>query len=99
MKTMITPPQLERYRKAIRQLRTARLAGRVVQVVGLTVEAVGVDSQIGEVCEIHTSLGETLLAEVVGFREQRTILMPLGDMQGIQPIVLLYPLELFFVHQ
>jgi len=85
MKTMVTPPKLERYRRAIRQLRTARLAGRVVQVVGLTVEAVGVDSQIGEVCEIHTSLGESLLAELVGFREQRTILMPLGDMQGIQP--------------
>lgn len=77
-------PSLERYRNPLASLKTNRLYGKVVQVVGLTVEVVGVDSQIGEVCEIHTNLG-MLFAEVVGFRNERTLLMPLGDMTGIQP--------------
>jgi flagellum-specific ATP synthase len=77
-------PSLERYRNPVAALRTNRLYGKVVQVVGLTVEVVGVDSQIGEVCEIQTNTG-MLFAEVVGFRNERTLLMPLGDMTGIQP--------------
>jgi len=80
-----TPPDLSRYHRAISSQSSNRLAGKVVQVVGLTVEVVGVDAQIGEVCEIGTSLGTSLLSEVVGFRDERTLLMPLGDMQGIQP--------------
>ncbi|MEI7988307.1 MAG: FliI/YscN family ATPase [Chloroflexota bacterium] len=89
----ITPviPDLDRYRKAITRLQTTRLHGKVVQVVGLTIEVVGVDSQIGEVCEIQTKGGDTLLSEVVGFRNERTLLMPLGDMQGIQPGSPVYP--------
>ncbi len=77
-------PSLERYRSPLASLPTNRLYGKVVQVVGLTVEVVGVDSQIGEVCEIQTNVG-MLFAEVVGFRNERTLLMPLGDMTGIQP--------------
>jgi flagellum-specific ATP synthase len=80
-----SPPDLSRYRQAIKALKTIRLAGRVAQVVGLTIEAQGLDCQIGEVCEIHTHGDHPpLLSEVVGFREHRTLLMPLGEMQGVQ---------------
>jgi FliI/YscN family ATPase len=85
MTTIPTLPDLTRYQKAIVHLHPIQLSGRVVQVVGLTIEAVGVDAQVGEVCEILSFGTNILLSEVVGFRNERTLLMPLGDMQGIQP--------------
>jgi len=76
---------LTQYHLALNRTNTIRLSGRVVQVVGLTIEATGLDCQIGEVCELRANGSSSLIAEVVGFREQRTLLMPLGEMQGIQP--------------
>ncbi len=57
--------------------------GVVVQGVGLMIEAKGMNLGVGEIC---TLLSETPVdAEVVGFREGRTLLMPLGDLEGIRP--------------
>jgi flagellum-specific ATP synthase/type III secretion protein N (ATPase) len=78
-------PDLTRYPLALTRLNTVRLSGRIIQVVGLTIEATGLDCQIGGFGEIRANDAPPLYAEVVGFREQRTLLMPLGDMQGIQP--------------
>ncbi len=89
-------PDLARYHLALTRLNTVRLSGRIIQVVGLTIEATGLDCQIGEVCEIRASDSPPLVAEVVGFREQRTLLMPLGDMQGIQPGCPIIPLRTAF---
>lgn len=89
-------PELAPYHSALSRLNTVRLAGRVVQVVGLTIEATGLDCQIGEVCEIRAASALPLLAEAVGFREQRILLMPLGEMQGIQPGSPIYPLRTVF---
>ena len=70
---MIATPRLNLapYRQALKDLKMIQAAGRVVQVVGLTIEAIGLECQIGEVCEIHSRSSAGLLAEVVGFREQR----------------------------
>jgi ATPase FliI/YscN family len=76
---------LTRYRNAITHLNPLSISGRVVQVVGLTVEIMGLNCQIGEICEIRTSNQEPLMAEVIGFRNDHTLLMPLGIMEGIQP--------------
>ncbi|MEN6298625.1 MAG: flagellar protein export ATPase FliI [Anaerolineaceae bacterium] len=94
--TISSLPDLTRYHLALNQLNTVRLSGRIIQVVGLTIEATGLDCQIGEVCEIRANDGPPLIAEVVGFREQRTLLMPLGDMQGIQPGCPIIPLRTAF---
>jgi flagellum-specific ATP synthase len=60
--------------------------GKVVQVIGLTVEAEGIISQVGEICHIYPGRGlQRISAEVVGFKKDRLILMPYGDMQGIKP--------------
>jgi flagellum-specific ATP synthase len=60
--------------------------GRVSDLIGLIVEATGLEAQVGEVCEVQARRGvEPVKAEVVGFRAKRTLLMPLGDMQGIGP--------------
>lgn len=79
------PPDLSRARRALESARTLRTAGRVVQIVGLTLEAQGVDCELGEMVEIRFNSHGRLPAEVVGFKEGRTLLMPLGEMHGIQP--------------
>lgn len=57
--------------------------GRITRVVGLTLEAVGVQAAIGELCHIIGSDGRRVEAEVVGFADSRLYLMPTDDIQGI----------------
>jgi flagellum-specific ATP synthase len=91
MNMAVTLPDLTRFSQALSRLNTTKTSGRVNQVLGLTIQAIGLDCQIGEVCEIRTA-HESLLSEVVGFQEDRVLLMPLGDMQGIQPGSSVYPI-------
>ena len=88
-----TYPDLGRYRQVMKHTNPLQVAGRIVQVVGLTIEASGLNCQVGHVCEMKTSTGESLLAEVIGFRENRTLLMPFGEREGIQPDSLIRPLH------
>ena len=60
-----------------------RLGGRVSQVVGLVIEATGPSVSIGECCRIEGH--KPVYAEVVGFRDNRVLMMPLGNMDGIAP--------------
>lgn len=78
---------LSRYRALVRRLDTVRANGLVTQVIGLIVESVGPAAQIGEICEIRHSgrNARPVMAEVVGFKANRVLLMPLGDMVGIKP--------------
>jgi flagellum-specific ATP synthase len=63
-----------------------RQNGRVTQVIGLTIESEGPVASIGDVCHIYPARGaKPILAEVVGFRDNRVILMPLGDLHAISP--------------
>jgi flagellum-specific ATP synthase len=60
--------------------------GRVINLIGLIIEATGLEAEVGEVCEVETGRNrESVPAEVVGFRDSRTLLMPLGEMHGIGP--------------
>jgi flagellum-specific ATP synthase len=60
--------------------------GRVSDLIGLIVEATGVEAEVGEVCTVAAGRRRPPVpAEVVGFRAGRTLLMPLGEMQGIAP--------------
>jgi flagellum-specific ATP synthase len=68
------------------QTELIRINGRVTQVVGLVIESQGPDVQIGDLCEIRFRNRDTVLrAEVVGFRTDRVLLMPLGDISEIGP--------------
>jgi flagellum-specific ATP synthase len=60
--------------------------GRVTRVVGLVIEAAGLDVGLGELCRV-TSLADdrSMLAEVVGFHERGVLLMPLGELDGLHP--------------
>jgi flagellum-specific ATP synthase len=60
--------------------------GQVNQVIGLVLESLGPAIPVGSICEVDIGKGgERLSAEVVGFREGRVLLMPLGEMRGIEP--------------
>src|ERR1700760_3539858 len=77
---------LEEATHAIREADLHRRHGRVVDLIGLIVEATGLEAEVGEVCTIETGRGRpSVPAEVVGFRAGRTLLMALGDATGIGP--------------
>ncbi|KAA3648492.1 MAG: FliI/YscN family ATPase [Chloroflexi bacterium] len=86
---------LSRYRNALAKVDPIKRSGRVAQVVSLTIEATGLDCEVGEVCEIEANGSGPLLAEVVGFRNERVLLMPLGDMQGLKPGSAVHPQNTF----
>ncbi|GMQ65035.1 flagellar protein export ATPase FliI [Vallitalea maricola] len=61
-----------------------RHLGRVTRVVGLTIESLGPKVRMGGLCLIHSGIDKaSVLAEVVGFKENRILLMPLGDLEGV----------------
>lgn len=59
--------------------------GRVAKIVGLMIEADGPRVSVGEYCQILTQEGQKVPAEVVGFRNSTTLLMPLAELEGIAP--------------
>lgn len=80
----LAPPTFRRAHRALEQAAPYQVYGRVSQVVGLVVESNGPAAKVGDLCYIATP-GETeIAAEVVGFRGDRTLLMPLGELKGVQ---------------
>ncbi|MBO9598050.1 MAG: FliI/YscN family ATPase, partial [Cohnella sp.] len=79
-------PTAGKYIEHLRQIDPVLVNGKVIQVIGLTVESEGPDASVGDVCLIYPFKSNTpLKAEVVGFRNNRVILMPLGDLHSIGP--------------
>src|SRR5271154_3386892 len=87
----MTRELLERASSAARNADLARSHGRVSNLIGLIIEATGLQAEIGEVCLVSATHErsdrdrEPVPAEVVGFREGRTLLMPLGELHGVGP--------------
>lgn len=60
--------------------------GKVSKIVGLTIESVGPDAKLNDLCKIYSAdRTQTLYAEVVGFKESRVLLMPFDSVDGIGP--------------
>jgi flagellum-specific ATP synthase len=79
-------PNLKPVQRAVKRGDPIKLNGRVTRVVGLVVESIGPHSSVSELCRINFARTEAPVeAEVVGFRENKVLLMPLGDMHGIGP--------------
>ena len=86
MATAEVIPDFTKYRKSVSRLDTVRINGRVSQIIGVLVESRGPQCGVGEICEIYVNRGEEpILAEVVGFKESRTLLMPFGRVNNIRP--------------
>ena len=80
-------PPLDDLKKRLEGVDLTRVNGRVEQVVGLVIESTGPTASVGEACWITPAdgRGKPILAEVVGFRQHRILLMPLGEMRGLGP--------------
>jgi flagellum-specific ATP synthase len=82
----VTKPDVNKYIEKLHTIDPVLIHGKVMQIIGLTVESEGPDVKIGDVCLIHPKKSEfPIKAEVVGFRNNRVILMPLGDLHSIGP--------------
>jgi flagellum-specific ATP synthase len=82
----------DEYIERVAESRSIAVYGKVVDVVGLTIEATGPSMHIGDLCYVTPPRGEQRIpVEVVGFRGNRILLMPLGDMAGIAPNSVLHP--------
>lgn len=76
-----------RYIMALDKVNPYQLKGRISQAIGLTLEAVGPKVSLGELCYVRTNhaSAELIPCEVVGFKDRRILMMPLGNMEGIGP--------------
>lgn len=75
---------LKRYIRRMEQFEPIKYRGKVEQIIGLTIEAHGPWGNIGELCYVITAEGR-IKAEIVGFKGERTILMPLDETGGVGP--------------
>jgi flagellum-specific ATP synthase len=78
------PLDLEKYRK-ITEKPFCRQFGKVVNLVGLTIESAGPAARLGDVCHIlpEEETADPIMAEVVGFKDKKTLLMPYDNVKGI----------------
>jgi len=76
---LVSPPPLQ-------------VEGKLVRMVGLTLEAVGVRAAVGDRCSVGIAADRSIEAEVVGFSGDRLYLMPTGRPEGLQPGARVIPL-------
>jgi flagellum-specific ATP synthase len=77
-------PVLQQFREQLGLVKLPEKIGRVAQVTGLVIESEGPDVALGDVCRIQSGRDRSeTLAEVVGFRDHRILLMPLGEMNHV----------------
>jgi flagellum-specific ATP synthase len=78
------PFDADRYLSTLRAADLLRTNGKVRQVIGTVVESNGPPMSIGETAQIiYRRSAEPVLAEAVGFRDSKVLLMPLGELGGI----------------
>jgi flagellum-specific ATP synthase len=77
-------PLIDVLRSQVRHMPPVQRVGTVTGVAGLVIESDGPNVGLGDLCTIRSSRAEfSVRAEVVGFREHRVLLMPLGDTTGL----------------
>jgi flagellum-specific ATP synthase len=76
---------INKAKRIIRNCRTISIRGKVEKVIGMTVEVGGISAGIGEICNIYTLDGSQVMSEVVGFSEDRAVIVCYGDLGGIAP--------------
>src|SRR5205807_1675265 len=86
---------LSAHRQLVAQSSGLRFQGKVVQVVGLSIEVEGLRLPLGEICHLYperaTPGASRITAEVVGFRDERLILMPFAETHGVRPGTAVFP--------
>lgn len=83
---METTIDLKKYQTFIDNSSFVKKGGKVVRIIGLIIEGDGPAVSVGSLCRIFPGKNRPPVeAQVVGFRDSRTLLMPLGDVFGIHP--------------
>jgi len=83
-RTGIWAQRLAKQRERLAESRGLALEGRLTRMVGLTLEAVGCRAAIGGQCDVISTSGDHIEAEVVGFSGESLYLMPTGDIRGLE---------------
>ena len=80
-------PKIEfnKYKEALRSCCPIKMGGKIVKVAGIVAEADGPGMSIGSLCSIKNRDGRNMPAEVIGFNDKSVIVMPFGEMRGIEP--------------
>ena len=83
---MATTFSLAKYQRCVDAACTIQANGKVTNIVGLVIEAQGPVSRLGTICDIYTK-GDShkISAEVLGFKDNKVLLMPLAEIRGIGP--------------
>lgn len=74
-----------KYQEALRYCQPIKMEGKIVKVAGIVAQANGPGMSIGSLCSIRNGSGQNMQAEVIGFNDKRVIVMPFGEMRGIEP--------------
>jgi len=78
--------KLNEYLRFLDEIEPIKKHGKVIQVIGLTIESRGPNAKIGEICLLYPKPNELPIeAEVVGFKENKILLMALGDLSQVGP--------------
>ena len=76
----------EKYHQWLSNVSTTNLTGTVSRATSMLIESLGPEVHVGELCRLTTqSVDKPVLAEVVGFKDKKTLLMPIADIHGISP--------------
>ncbi len=72
-------------KKNIEKANFNHMEGVVKNIIGLTIEVRGVKGFVGEIFHIYNEENNCIVCEVVGFKDENLMLMPLGNLNGISP--------------
>ncbi|MEG2073851.1 MAG: flagellar protein export ATPase FliI [Angelakisella sp.] len=75
--------QREHFRRLLNASDLYTHMGKIDKIIGTTVEATGPACNIGDICKIAVDKNRVVLAEAVGFQENKVLLMPYEDIEGI----------------
>jgi flagellum-specific ATP synthase len=82
--TTAVAPLVDMLRMQVRHVAPVQRVGAVTGMAGLIIESEGPNVGLGDLCQVRSPRNDfNVRAEVVGFREQRVLLMPLGDTAGL----------------
>ncbi len=77
--------RFENHADFITKLPGYHIYGKVNQITGLVIEATSKEGTVGDICDVYINPQATIKAEIVGFKDNRILLMPLGETVGVSP--------------
>lgn len=80
---METLLKMDKYKKVLEQNSLSKDVGKITRVVGSLLEGYLPGAAVGSQCYIQAANKKSILAEVVGFKDQKALMMPFYDIQGV----------------